>query len=37
MTLFNNLNAANKPPEQAKGLGGNVGCKVLSYNIITVL
>ena len=27
-----NLNAA-KPPEQSKGLGGNIGCKVFKRKI----
>ena len=31
MVFNKNLNAA-KPPEQSKGLGGNIGCKVLKKN-----
>ena len=29
VVLKKNMNAA-KPPEQSKGLGGNIGCKVCS-------
>ena len=28
VVLKKNMNVANKPPEQSKGLGGNIDCKV---------